>query len=105
MNQMGGVKFEKYNELAHKIWQWAEKRQIWLIGTYIKSKGNYVADQLSRKINPDSEWELALKAFQIIIIKRFGETQVELFASSLNKKCDCYVTRFPDFDAHEPIVY
>ena len=26
VNCMGGVKFEKYNELAHKIWQWAKKR-------------------------------------------------------------------------------
>ncbi|EFN78492.1 hypothetical protein EAI_11211, partial [Harpegnathos saltator] len=34
INKMGSVKFQKFNELARKIWQWAEKRKIILMASY-----------------------------------------------------------------------
>ena len=98
INRMGGVKFEKYNSLAREIWQWAEERGIWLTASYITSEKNLVADQLSRMINPDAEWELCDKAFQFIV-DSFGLTEIDLFASELNKKCENYVSRFPDKEA------
>uniref|UniRef100_A0ABD2XMW6 Reverse transcriptase domain-containing protein n=1 Tax=Trichogramma kaykai TaxID=54128 RepID=A0ABD2XMW6_9HYME len=95
VNRMGGVKYVKYNKVARDIWQWAERRSNKLVASYIPSKDNVVADRLSRLINPDSEWELSSKAFDIIV-KNLGEPEIDLFASRINKKCKRYISRFPD---------
>lgn len=95
VNRMGSVRYDYYNKLARKIWQWTERNSNWLIASYIPSKDNVIADRLSRIINPDAEWELSSEVFENIVVK-FGVPEVELFASKLNKKCKKYVFRFPD---------
>lgn len=30
INKMGGIKYQKFNCLAKKIWKWAESRNIWM---------------------------------------------------------------------------
>lgn len=47
VNKMGGVRFRKFNTLARQIWQWAERRNIWLVASYIPSRENKEADKLS----------------------------------------------------------
>ncbi|XP_066596470.1 uncharacterized protein [Prorops nasuta] len=91
INKAGGVKFEHLNKLAREIWQWAEENDAWLLASYIPSKENKSADELSRISNMDVEWELASYYFDLII-QRFGEPEIDLFASQLNKKCVKYFT-------------
>ncbi|XP_066589310.1 uncharacterized protein [Prorops nasuta] len=91
INKAGGVKFEHLNKLAREIWQWAEENDAWLLASYIPSKENKSADELSRISNMDVEWELASYYFDLII-QRFGEPEIDLFASQLNKKCVKYCT-------------
>ena len=98
VNKMGGVRFDLYSKLARKIWQWAESRNIILIASYIPSKQNVIADQLSRIKNTDTEWELNNSYF-CRIIRNFGEPQIDLFASALNAKCKRYVSWTPDENA------
>lgn len=95
---MGSVRFPKLNNLVREIWQWAENRQNFLVASYIKSKENKEADDLSRLTNEDTEWELADWAFKKII-EIFGKPEVDLFASSANSKCEIFISRFPASDA------
>ncbi|KAI8441961.1 hypothetical protein MSG28_005632 [Choristoneura fumiferana] len=91
INRMGGVQFPHLNNLARQIWQWCEMRNIWLFASYINTRDNTEADEESRKLNPDTEWELSDLAFQKII-DHFGQPEVDLFASRANAKCQTYVS-------------
>lgn len=91
INKMGSVKFIQLNNLARRIWQWAEKRNIWLVAVHIKSEDNYMADKESRRLPMETEWSLADYAFALIM-KEFGRPEVDLFASSHNFKCPNFVS-------------
>ncbi|XP_014233125.1 uncharacterized protein LOC106656583 [Trichogramma pretiosum] len=95
INRMGGVRFKKFNDLARRIWQHAEKRDNWLTASFIPSKENTEADSLSRLSNLDAEWEISDRAFSKIS-QTFGKPEIDLFATASNKKCLKYVSRFPD---------
>lgn len=97
---MGGSQYPNFNTLAREIWQWAEKRNNFLFASYIKSSENIEADTLSRISNPDTEWCLSRRAFQIIV-NTFGYPKVDLFASKHNFKVNLYVSRYPDANAQE----
>ncbi|XP_039303447.1 uncharacterized protein LOC120357343 [Solenopsis invicta] len=98
VNKAGGIKFPHLSELARKIWQWCEKRKIWITASYIPSSENIEADAASRITNIDTEWELSDKIFKKIE-RSFGPFDIDLFASRLNKKCKKFCSRFPDPDA------
>lgn len=91
---MGGVRYPKYNQLTKEIWDWAEKRNIFLSATYIASKDNVVADKLSRDKNVDTEWCLADYAYSRIV-NTLGLPDIDLFASESNAKCEKFVSWYP----------
>ena len=95
VNKMGGTRFPNLHALAKEIWQWAERKNIFLFASYIPSRENVEADALSRIANDDTEWELADKQFNKII-KTFGQVDIDLFATNHNTKCASYCSRFPD---------
>lgn len=97
VNKMGGIRFPHLSNLAREIWQWCEKRNIYLFASYVNTKEN-CADEESRKINPDIEWELSQSAFNLII-HQFGMPEIDLFASRTNAKCEVYVAWRQDPDA------
>ena len=66
-------------------------RGLWIFASYIKSKDNKIADEESRILPAETEWELADWAFRDINIS-YGEFDVDLFASNLNKKCEIFVS-------------
>lgn len=98
INRMGGIQFPHLNELAKAIWQWCEKRNIWLFAAYINTKDNVEADEESRRVNPDIEWSLSNEAY-LTIQESFGYPQIDLFASRTNAKCETYVSWKQDPDA------
>lgn len=98
INRMGGTHAPELNKLARDIWQWAEHRGLMLRASYIKSKDNVRADYLSRFSNLDTEWSLSLKAFRYLV-SNFGSPEIDLFATFDNKKCNKYVSRFPEAHA------
>ena len=55
INNLGGVRYKTYHELAKQIWQWAEQRNVFLYASYIPSSENTEADGLSRIKNVDIE--------------------------------------------------
>lgn len=58
INNMGGIKSKKCNELAIEIWEWCIDRNIWLKCSHIPGKDNIEADRLSREFNDQVEWQL-----------------------------------------------
>ncbi|XP_046143215.1 uncharacterized protein LOC123988170 [Osmia bicornis bicornis] len=97
INRMGGVRYSLYNKLAKEIWQWAEKRRIFLSASYIPSIENTQADRLSR-LNDDIEWELNPEIFGIIK-EQLGCPEVDLFVNGENRKCEKFISWRPDPEA------
>ena len=87
INKMRGIKYRSLNHITKKLWEWCRNGDIWVFAEYIASSDN-LADVASRVTNVDIEWELS-NAFQIII-KRFGNPSIDLFASRIITKCIKY---------------
>ncbi|EFN70496.1 hypothetical protein EAG_00458, partial [Camponotus floridanus] len=95
INRMRDSRYEGLSTLAREIWQWCEQREIWITASYIPSKENAEADYESRKLQPETEFELDNSAFQKIV-KVFGQPEIDLFASRANAKCRRYVSSRKD---------
>lgn len=98
VNRMGGVQFPHLTKITKDTWQWCESRKIFVYASYIRSEDNIIADAESRRNHPDIEWELSNPAFKRLTAT-FGQPQVDLFASRINKKCLKYVSWHKDPDA------
>lgn len=97
VNKMGGIKYPHLASLARRIWQWCERRNIFIFASYIESCLNKHADMESRSMSVDTEYSLNSNVFQQIVVT-FGSPEVDLFASVSNAKCNYYVSwkRDPD---------
>ncbi|XP_063991161.1 uncharacterized protein LOC135169793 [Diachasmimorpha longicaudata] len=95
INKSRGIQFPHLSELSRKIWEWCERRKLWIRASYIPSKENIEADSASRITNIDTEWSLSPSAFERIE-EKFGPFSVDLFATRLNNKCNKFYSRFPD---------
>lgn len=100
INRMGGIQFPHLNKITREIWQWCEARQIFIFSSYIRSRDNTDADRASRHTNIDTEWDLNTNNFQDIV-QKFGQPDIDLFASRLNNKCTKYVSWKRDPGAYE----
>lgn len=98
INRMGGIQFPHLTNITRELWQWCECRKVHVMASYIRSSDNKTADEESRRVHPDIEWELADWAYQEII-STFGTPEVDLFASRINKKCTKYISWHRDPDA------
>ena len=95
VKHMGGVRSNDCNQIACDIWSWAENKLIWLTISHIPGVQNVVADYKSRHFSDNVEWALNQTLFQKIS-NRFGIPDIDLFASRLNNKIECYVSWTPD---------
>lgn len=100
INRMGGIQFPQLNDAARDIWRWCEGRKIWVFASYIKSRDNVIADSESRKSESETEYALSYEVFRDIQ-KTFGEPEIDLFASRINKKCKRYISWHRDPFAFE----
>ena len=94
---MGGIQFPKLATLAKEIWQWCEKRDLWLFASYISSAENTEADRESRSRSDETEWSLSPTVFTLIN-KSYGNFEVDLFATYTNKKCNVFYSWIPDLE-------
>lgn len=95
INRGGSVKYPMLNRITQKLWSWCEENQIEVFASYIPSKDNKEADRESRRLSIETEYELNEKAFQKIT-NTFGRPDIDLFATTLNKKCKKFISWFPD---------
>lgn len=91
INRMGSVRYPKLNEISRRLWQWCEERRIFIFASYIKSSDNREADEQSRMIGCETEFELNPEIFKKIT-SIFGKPDIDLFASRTNKKCETFVS-------------
>lgn len=91
INRMGSVQFPHLNKVTRNIWEFCEQRHLFIYASYIKSCDNVIADFESRKLQSETEWELANYAF-LEITNTFGSPDIDLFASRSNTKCEKFVS-------------
>ena len=95
VRHMGGVKSKRCNEVAREIWDWCERNEVWVTIAHVPGVDNTLADFKSRHFVDNTEWELNPKIFKRVC-KLFGNPEVDLFASRLNKKVERFVSWAPD---------
>ena len=98
VKHMGGVRSLECNDIAHEIWLWCEQKSIWITIAHIPGVQNVVADYKSRHFSDNVEWKQNPLLFYRICVC-FGEPQIDLFASRLNRQVQTFVSWYPDPDA------
>ena len=99
IRNLGGVKSCKLSDLACELHTWAGKRNIRIFATYRPGVLNEIADWESRNTTRESaEFSLDNTAAQQIFDK-FGQPEVDLFATRLNCKVSKFCAFFPDPEA------
>lgn len=96
INRGGSVKFSKLNKITQELWTWCETKNISVFASYIPSSENREeADLESRRFSIETEYELNYNVFQEIV-RAFGTPEIDLFATKLNRKCEKFISWFPD---------
>ncbi|KAI2668058.1 ORF V: Enzymatic polyprotein [Labeo rohita] len=90
INHQGGVRSFRMSQLARHLLLWSQHRLRSLRATHIPGDANRVADSLSRQVSLGGEWRLHPQSVQLIW-DRFGQAQVDLFASPESTHCQFVV--------------
>ncbi len=80
INQLGGIRSHRMSQLARHLLLWSHTQFKSLRAVHIPGKLNRAADTLSRQLQFTGEWRLHPETIRLIW-SRFGEAQVNLFAS------------------------
>ena len=99
LRNMGGTHSRDCNEIARETLMWCKDRGISLAVTHLPGKLNVEADLASRHFHDDTEWSLDTHVYNSLITK-WGNPEIDLFASRLNAKLPCYAAWKPDPCAH-----
>ena len=67
VNNMGGIKLDRCDNIAQSIWGICRSRQHWISAAHIRAVENTIADQTSRTFNDNTEWMLNTSDFKNII--------------------------------------
>ncbi|XP_068742111.1 uncharacterized protein [Montipora capricornis] len=95
IDKMGGIKSPSLNSLLRTLWKWCIERNIIISAQHIPGKENLVADSLSREFSSNLEWSVDNDIFNQISNMTFVP-DIDLFASRLNAKTDCFVSWHPE---------
>ena len=72
------------NEVTNEIWSFCVDRGIWLSAAYVPGKDNVEADEESRRINFDTEWQIRSDLLRHALSILEFEPKIDLFASRPN---------------------
>lgn len=98
VNNMGGCRSIPCNSVTKQIWNCCLTNNNWLSATHLPGCENTEADTESRQFNDRTEWMLDPQVYQMIT-KKFGNPDIDIFASRLNKQCPRYASWRPDPEA------
>ena len=97
INKQGSTKSAELCALMWRILTWCHLNNVTLRARYVPGSLNVIADGLSRRNQIQStEWSLSPQIFKQIFKQISKFPQVDLFATSLNKKLPTYVSPIPD---------
>ena len=98
VNKMGTSHYVPCNEVTREIWSFCDCG-IWLSAAYVPGKDNVEANEESRRINFDTEWQIRPHLLRHALSILEFEPRTDLFASRLNHRCPVYVAYRPDPEA------
>ena len=94
LRKEGGTRSPLLNSLAQAILRWTDL-SIRLAPQFLPGSDNVLADALSRPHQlPHSEWSLNMTVFRSL--RRMWPIQIDLFATSANRRCSIYFSPFHD---------
>ncbi len=85
----GGIRSHRMSQLARHLLLWSHTQFKSLRAVHIPGQLNRAADALSRQLTFPGEWRLHPETIRLIW-SRFGEAQVDLFASPESSHCQLY---------------
>ena len=95
LRKEGGMRSPLFNSLAQEILRWTESLSIRLAPQFLPGSNNVLADALSLPHQlPHSEWSLNMTVFRSL--RRMWPIQIDLFATSDNRRCSIYFSPFHD---------
>ncbi len=89
INRLGGIRSHRMSQLARHLLLWSHTQFKTLRAVHIPGQLNRAADTLSRQLTFPGEWRLHPETVRLIW-SRFGEAQVDLFASPESSHCQLY---------------
>ncbi len=89
INRLGGTRSHRMSQLARHLLLWSHMQFKSLRAVHIPGQLNRAADVLSRQLTFPREWRLHPETIRLIW-SRFGEAQVDLFASPESSHCQLY---------------
>ncbi len=89
INHQGSLRFRHMSQLARHLLLWSQKHLRSLRAVHVPSELNRAADELSRQPVLPGEWRLHPEVLQLIW-RRFGDAQVDLFASPDTSHCQLF---------------
>ncbi len=89
INRLGGIRSRRMSQLARHLLLWSHMQFKSLLAVHIPGQLNRAADALSRQLTFPREWRLYPETIRLIW-SRFGESQVDLFASPESSHCQLY---------------
>ncbi len=89
INWLGGIRSHCMSQLARHLLLWSHTQFKSLRAVHIPGQLNRAADALSRQLTFPGEWRLHPETIRLIW-SRFGEAQVDLFASPESSHCQLY---------------
>ena len=95
LRKEGGTRSPLLNSIAQEILHWSESLAIRLAPQFIPGSNTVLADDLSRPHQlPHSEWSLNKTVFRSLC--RIWPVQIDLFATSANRRCSIYISPYRD---------
>ncbi len=89
INRLGGLRSRRMSRLARHLLLWSHTQLRLLRAVQIPGELNRAADALSLQLTFPGEWRLHPETIRLIW-SRFGEAQVDLFASRESSHCQLY---------------
>ena len=98
IRKQGGTMSRRLSHLAQELWLWAIENDISLVAFHLAGLDNCLADRLSSVFIESHEWEVDAEALDPVF-RAWGSPEVDLFATSHNRKCRLFASRFPEADS------
>ncbi len=89
INRLGGIRSHRMSQLARHLLLWSHTQFKSLRAVHIPGQLNRAADAFSQQLTFPGEWRLHPETIRLIW-SRFGEAQVDLFASPESSHCQLY---------------
>ena len=97
INNVGGMHSVICNDIAKRMWEFAQNRDFWISSSHIPIVENTMTDKMSIVFSDNTEWMLSHKLFKVLCHRFQFNPPVNLFATLLNKQIVKYAVNALSF--------